>query len=101
MGRTDREERVGEVLADAAAGRTGRWLVAGGAPAVRDALGGAEVVTWQRWAERGREATAWPPDGPFDGIVLRIPVGAEALRMTLHALTARLAPSGRLVAGGA
>lgn len=63
--------------------------------------GGARVETWFRLAIGGRAASPSPPDGPFDGIVLRLPHGAEALRMTSHLLAARLAAGGELVVGGA
>lgn len=88
-------DRVAEVLADAIEGATGRWLVACDDPNVAAALGDAEVVTWSR------RTAPWPPDGPFDGIALRQPIGAESTRMTLHALAARLAPTGTLVVAGA
>lgn len=103
VARDGRDDRVAEVLSDAVAGEEGRWLLVGldpGSP-VGDALADASVELWNRWALGGRPASAAPPDGPFDGVALRLPRGQDAIRMTLHLLAARLAPGGRVVVGGA
>ncbi len=101
----NRDERVSEVLEGAlrGAGLAGRWLVADDRPGRAGAAlreDGAPVETWFRQALGSREATATPPDGPFDGIVARLPRGTDALRMTAHLLTARLASDGVLVLAG-
>lgn len=92
-----------DVLARAIAerpGAAGRSLVTGVAgDTVAAALGGAE--RWDRHATGGGAATAFPPDGPFDTVAVRLPKGRESLRMALHWLGALLAPGGRLWLAGA
>jgi 16S rRNA (guanine1207-N2)-methyltransferase len=67
----------------------GQWLVAGmQAP--------FPATTWHRLALGGRPASAFPPAGPFDGILLRWPKSAAAGLATVAALAARLRPGGLL-----
>lgn len=62
---------------------------------------GAELSVWDRFAFDGREATAWPADGPFDTVVVRLPQGKDALRTLVQAMAHRLTPKGQLwVHGG-
>lgn len=101
---TQRDSRVSEVLAHALGDhpRRGRWLVVDDRPGqVVASLGEARVQTWDRAALGGAAATAAPPDGPFDGIVLRLPRGTAALAMVSNLLGARLAADGLLLVGGA
>jgi 16S rRNA (guanine1207-N2)-methyltransferase len=67
----------------------GRWLAAG-----NRAPFPAEV--WHRTAAGGRAATAFPPPGPFDGILLRWPKSAPAGVAFARSCAARLAPGGLL-----
>lgn len=92
---TDRDSTIAAVAAEALSERKpqGRILVAfdsdgGIAQALTE--GGAQVVPWLRLAQDGKMATAWPPDGAFDGAVLRLPRGWASFEMALHALAARL-----------
>ncbi len=92
---TDRDSTIAAVAAEALSERKpqGRILVAfdsdgGIAQALTE--GGAQVVPWLRLAQDGKTATAWPPDGGFDGAVLRLPRGWASFEMALHALAARL-----------
>lgn len=103
---SDRDSRVDTLLTKGLAEEValeGRWLVAPELPAVVRELRsrGARVSIWTRHAGGGVEARPEPPDGPFDGAVVRVPRGTEATRMALHLVAARLAPDGRLMVGGA
>ncbi|MFQ5699718.1 MAG: methyltransferase [Myxococcota bacterium] len=62
---------------------------------------GAEVDLWRRRASPRGAATPWPPEGPFDAAVARLPAAREALEMTLHAVGARLEAGGLLYLYGA
>ena len=92
-----------DVLARAIADRTedaGRSLIVGDpGETLADVLG--DAARWDRHATGAGTATAFPPDGPFDTVALRLPKGRESLRMALHWLGARLAPGGRLWLAGA
>ena len=79
----------------------GRILVVEDEGAVERSLGGLEVAHWRRLAIDGREASAWPPDGPFDAATLRLPRGKALLEMQLHAVAARLAPGATIWIYGA
>ena len=93
-----RETRVAGALLDVVA-PGGRTLVVGDADgSVEAALGGDR---WSRMCVGERLGAAWPPDGPFDLVTLRIPKVRVALEMALHAAATRLAPGGRLVLYGA
>lgn len=63
--------------------------------------GGAEVVRWDRVLRPGARVSPWPPDGPFDTAVLRLPRAKEELEMWVHAAAARLRPGGVLLVYGA
>lgn len=92
----DREAEIAAVAAEVLAGH-----VPAGALVCGDADGAVERAVeravdgpvWHRHAYGGRDATPWPPAGPFDSAVLRQPRGWGAFAMTLHALAARL-PAG-------
>lgn len=98
---SDREAVLAAVAAEALAERkpAGRILVMGdldgGVSAALHGMG-CRVVPWQRLALGGRPASAWPPEGPFDAVVLRLPQGRAAFTMDLHAASARLAPGAPL-----
>jgi len=98
-----RNDRVSEVLARTLAEReqAGRWLVVddlGGH--VRAALPPETTEDWFRTGYGGRDARPGPPEGPFDGIALRLPRGRLAVQMTAHLLAARLTPAGALWVAG-
>jgi 16S rRNA (guanine1207-N2)-methyltransferase len=67
----------------------GRWLVAGMAAAF-------PATVWHRAAIGGRAASAFPPPGPFDGILLRWPKSAVEGVAAAAACAARLTPGGLL-----
>lgn len=81
----------------------GPVLVAGDADEVLDELRdlGIEATPWHRYAFGGREATPWPPDGPYRTAVLRLPKGKDALRVYVDELTRRLTDDGVLYVHGA
>lgn len=54
------------------------------------------ATAWHRLALGGRAAAPFPPEGPFDGILLRWPKSAAAGHSTARACAARLAPGGLL-----
>ncbi|MBX2801596.1 MAG: methyltransferase [Myxococcales bacterium] len=98
-----REARIGEVLIYALEDLevAGRWLVADDRGGVGEALRDrCEVVTWYRTAQGGQSAAPLPPSGPFDGVVLRLPRGSEAMRMVWHLVASQLSEDGVLVLGG-
>jgi 16S rRNA (guanine1207-N2)-methyltransferase len=51
-------------------------------------------------ASEGVEPRPWPPAGPFDTILLRLPRSKEEAVMAVHASLSVLAPSGRLIVYG-
>jgi len=91
-----------EVLADERP--AGPVLLAGGhvepmAAELAD-LGTASVV-WRRQAFAGAQATAWPPEGPFPTVALRLPKGKDAIRMMVVVAARRLGEGGVLFLHGA
>ncbi len=94
------------VLAEFAAsepipGRTALVVDEGGR-AIADALTarGTDVVSWRRCAVGAQPGRAFPPDGPFDLAVLRLPRGRETQAMLGHWLAGRLSPTGELWVAG-
>ena len=43
---------------------------------------------------------AWPPAGPFDPALLRLPKARDEQEMAVHAALERAAPAGRLIVYG-
>jgi 16S rRNA (guanine1207-N2)-methyltransferase len=62
---------------------------------------GLDVERWWRRGGAGREATAWPGEGPFDVAALRLPRAKDELEMTVHAAAAGLEVGGALLVYGA
>ena len=60
----------------------------------------ADSTLWNRRAVRGRAASPWPPAGPFDIALLRLPKAREEQEMTVHAVLGVLAPGGKLILYG-
>lgn len=54
----------------------------------------------RRIARDGEPASPWPGDNLYDLVLLRLPKSKPEQDMTVHALSARLAPNGRLVVYG-
>ena len=83
---------------------TGRVLVVDDDDgAIDKAVLGTGVVLerWHRRALNGRKALAWPPPGPFDLAILRLPRDWAAFAMQVDAARSRLVPGGRLWVVGA
>lgn len=102
----DRESVLASVAAEALEEHplAGRVLVMGDADGgVARALHarGASPVAWTRLAIGGRAASAWPPDGPFDAAILRLPRGWAAFAMDLHAAAARVSEGAPVMLYGA
>ncbi len=72
-------------------------------PDVEEALRatGADVTTFHRRAFGGREASAWPPPGVYQGATLRLPRGKEELSMSLSAACSVLQKGGSILVYGA
>src|SRR5689334_16061567 len=81
----------------------GRVLLANhagpGLPSLLEARGIA-VVAWNRRLTGGGKAEPWPPAGPFEVALLRLPKTRDEQQMAAHACLGALAPGGRLVVYG-
>jgi len=84
----------------------GRVLVAnppaGGELRARLAERGDRCDAWVRRLDNGGgvDARPWPPAGPFDAVLLRLPPAKDEQAMAAHAAISVLAPSGRLIVYG-
>ena len=80
----------------------GRVLLAnqGGALPALLAERGIGAVVWNRRLVGGRHAEPWPPAGPFDLELLRLPKARDEQEMATHACLSVLAPGGRLILYG-
>jgi 16S rRNA (guanine1207-N2)-methyltransferase len=67
----------------------------GGLPAQIAARGLAHDV-WNRRVTGGIAAAPWPPAGPFDAALVRLPKARDEQDMTVHAALSVLEPNGRL-----
>jgi 16S rRNA (guanine1207-N2)-methyltransferase len=88
---------------------TGRVLLANQAyhPPTGLAGRGGEVAHWNRRLvgpptsyPGGGKATPWPPAGPFEVVLLRLPKAKDEQEMAAHACLSVLAPDGQLVVYG-
>jgi 16S rRNA (guanine1207-N2)-methyltransferase len=101
----DPERAAGELLERCldAIGLRGRVLFANQAyvsPARLAGLG-IEVAQWNRRLSPGSgKAAPWPPAGPFEVALLRLPRAKDEQEMAAHACLSVLAPDGRLVVYG-
>lgn len=81
----------------------GRILLANhtapGLPALIAARG-LVVAAWNRRLGGSATAEPWPPAGPFDIALLRLPKARDEQEMAAHACLGALAPAGRLVVYG-
>jgi 16S rRNA (guanine1207-N2)-methyltransferase len=68
-------------------------------PALMAARGLAHDL-WTRRMMIGRAAAPWPPAGPFDTALVRLPKARDELEMTAHAVLSVLVPEGRLILYG-
>ena len=73
---------------------------AGGELRARLAERGNRCDVWARRLGDGVEARPWPPSGPFDAVLLRLPRAKEEQAMAAHAALSVLAPAGRLIVYG-
>jgi 16S rRNA (guanine1207-N2)-methyltransferase len=98
-----------EAAADELIGRTldaiaveGRVLIANHAGSLPSLLAarGASIALWNRRATGSGGAHPWPPDGPFDMALLRLPKAKDEQEMAVHACLGALAQSGRLIVWG-
>ena len=68
---------------------------------------GIEIAHWNRRLvgppasdRRSRKAAPWPPAGPFEVVLLRLPRAKDEQEMAAHACLSVLAPDGQLVVYG-
>ncbi len=88
--------------ADGAAGATA--LVVGEADGLLlEALEstGAAAACWSRFKRRERPCSAWPPEGRFGEVWVRMPRSGQEAAMLLHAAAARVQDGGRVLLYGA
>ena len=80
----------------------GRILLANQSGALPALLGerGIAAPVWNRRLAGERRAEPWPPAGPFDLAVLRLPKAKDEQEMATHACLGVLAPDGRLILYG-
>jgi 16S rRNA (guanine1207-N2)-methyltransferase len=98
-----------EAAADELIGRSldaldleGRVLLANQAGALPSLLSGRGIAfwLWNRRLNAGTTAQAWPPPGPFDVVLLRLPKAKDEQDMAAHAGLSVLGAGGRLVLWG-
>jgi len=94
------EELIGRSLD--AIDLTGRTLLANQAGALPDLLAerGIDFHLWNRRLAGKGGAHAWPPSGPFDMALLRLPKARDEQQMAMHASLSALAHGGRLIVYG-
>jgi 16S rRNA (guanine1207-N2)-methyltransferase len=81
---------------------SGRILLvnqAGALPAALEARGLAFTV-WNRHLVPGLPASPWPPPGPFDAALVRLPKARAELAMALHAVAGALREDGYIAVYG-
>jgi 16S rRNA (guanine1207-N2)-methyltransferase len=61
---------------------------------------GLACAVWNRRLTGAHGAAPWPPPGPFDVGLVRLPKARDELRMTTHAVLSVLAAGGRLILYG-
>jgi 16S rRNA (guanine1207-N2)-methyltransferase len=61
---------------------------------------GMESCAWNRHQIDGVNAAPWPPAGPFEVVLLRLPKAKDEQEMAAHACLSVLQPGGRLVLYG-
>lgn len=71
-----------------------------GALPARIATRGLTSTLWNRRIAHNRPADPWPPAGPFDGALVRLPKAADEQEMTAHAVLSVLKPGNRLILYG-
>ncbi len=72
---------------------------AGALPAAVRARG-AEPSIWNRRLVPGFSASPWPPSGPFEAALVRLPKARDELEMTLAAVAGVLTTGGRIIVYG-
>ena len=64
------------------------------------AASGLAYDIWNRRVAGGLAAAPWPPAGPFDAALVRLPKARDEQEMTAHAIFSVLAPGSRLILYG-
>ena len=64
------------------------------------AASGLAYDIWNRRVAGGLAAAPWPPAGPFDAALVRLPKARDEQEMTAHAALSVLEPGGRLILYG-
>jgi 16S rRNA (guanine1207-N2)-methyltransferase len=84
----------------------GRVLLANAAESGLAARLAQRGITCDHWLRRAEEkgalmiARTWPPAGPFDAVLLRLPRAKDEQDMATHAAISVLAPAGKLIVYG-
>jgi 16S rRNA (guanine1207-N2)-methyltransferase len=80
----------------------GRILLANHAGALPTLLAerGVDAELWTRRRAGNAKAQAWPPAGPFDIALMRLPKAKDEQEMAAHACLSVLVPGGRLIVYG-
>jgi 16S rRNA (guanine1207-N2)-methyltransferase len=61
---------------------------------------GVDCMVWNRRLVEGTAASAWPPPGPYDLALVRLPKARDEQAMTAHAVMGALRLGGRLILYG-
>ena len=61
---------------------------------------GLRLRLWNRRLAGSADAQPWPPAGPFDVALLRLPKAKDEQEMAAHACLSVLVPGGRLIVYG-
>ena len=79
---------------------SGRVLLANQGGELPETLRALDTTIWNRRIARGRAASPWPPAGPFDIALVRLPKARDEQEMTVHAVLGSLAPGAKLIVYG-
>jgi len=100
----DPERAAGDLIERSldAIGLRGRVLLANQARHLQALMAarGIEFCAWNRRQIGGVNAAPWPPPGPFEVVLLRLPKAKDEQEMATHACLSVLQPGGRLVLYG-
>ena len=91
--RKDKELVLAQVALEALGGPGGSTLVVDDRGSLASLLGDGAAL-WSRFERDGLSGRAWPQQGPWDRVAVRLPQSVAALEMAVHAACARMRPDG-------